>query len=335
MFTKLLVPLDRSSLAEQALGQAIAIASAAHAAIDLVLVHQPMTMAGFGDAPWNSEQLSDEQGYLNGLVRELAGATTVPITSAVMQGEATDMICQRARDVAADLVVMTSHGRTGFSRAWLGSVADGVMHRAAIPVLILRAADARSDRFAAVPLYRNILVPLDGAEAGMEILSSAAALARCADARITLLRVVQPVPMMTMDVDLATGIGAGMPFGAPPAIEDASATDLVVGQVRAQLADIAQKFHEREGFGVEREVVVANQVAQAIIDFARTHDVELIAMPTHGRGASRLLVGSVADKVIRASGGPVLLQRPVGVQSGPGLQPPLRPAVQLPALAIA
>ena len=97
----------------------------------------------------------------------------------------------------------------------------------------------------------------------------------------------------------------------------------------------AADLHRAGLCGDEREVVVANQVAQAIIDFARTHDVELIAMPTHGRGASRLLVGSVADKVIRASGGPVLLQRPVGVQSGPGLQPPLRPAVQLPALALA
>ena len=61
MFTQVLVPLDRSPLAEQALGQAVAIARASHAALDVVLVHEPLPFAGFRDAPWNAEHLSDDQ----------------------------------------------------------------------------------------------------------------------------------------------------------------------------------------------------------------------------------------------------------------------------------
>lgn len=335
MFTKVLVPLDRSALAEQALGQAVAIASAAHASIDVVLVHEPLTMAGFGDAPWNAEQLDEEQKYVQTIANELAKAATIPVTYAVMRGEAVDMICKRAKDVGADLVVMTSHGRTGFSRAWLGSIADGVLRHATIPVLMLRASEAKHDRFAAVPLFQRILVPTDGSSFAGATLSSTAALARCADAKVTLLRVVQPVPLMTLDVDLATGIGSGMPFGYSPQLEDSVATEQVVKDVKEQLAEAAQRLLEREGIKADHQVVVSGQIAQAILDFAHAHDMHLIAMSTHGRGASRLLVGSVADKVIRASGLPVLLQRAVGVQEEP---PHLNQAgviSQLPAMSIA
>ena len=311
MFRKLLVPLDRSPLAEQALGQAVAIARAAHAGIDLVLVHQPMTLGGFGDAPWNAEQLDAEQKYLQSIAGQLAAAASVPVTSAVLHGEAIEMISRRATEVVADLVVMTSHGRTGFSRAWMGSIADGVLRHVPVPVLLLRAAEPRADRFAAVPPFRRILVPVDGSSLAMEMLTSAAALARCSDARMTLLRVVHPVPIMTVDIDVATGIGAGMPFGHALQPEDVIATGQLVREVKGTLADTAQQLMEREGIVVDHLVIVSSHVAQAILDFAGAHDVSLIAMSTHGRGVSRLLVGSVADKVIRGSGVPVMLQRPL------------------------
>jgi len=64
---------------------------------------------------------------------------------------------------------------------------------------------------------------------------------------------------------------------------------------------------------VESFVIVASNVAHGIIDFALGHDIDAIAMSTHGRGASRLVLGSIADKVLRASGLPLLLHRPVEV----------------------
>jgi nucleotide-binding universal stress UspA family protein len=62
---------------------------------------------------------------------------------------------------------------------------------------------------------------------------------------------------------------------------------------------------------VEANVVVADNVAHGIVEFARSHDVDLVAISTHGRGTSRYFVGSVADKVLRASGLPILLRRSV------------------------
>jgi nucleotide-binding universal stress UspA family protein len=325
MFRKLLVPLDRSPLAEQAVGQAAAIARASHAGIDFVLVHQPFPFVGFGDAPWNEGQENDEHTYLETIVEELASGASVPATHAVMRGEAVEMICRRAADVEADLIVMTSHGRTGLSRAWLGSIADGVLRRSAIPVLMLRPVENKKGRAAAHHGFARVLVPLDGSALALEAVSSAAALARSTGARLVLLRVVQPVPVILID--------AGMPFVYPPPIPDDIATARLVDEAKQQVADVARTLADQGIAGVETHVIVDELVAHAIIAFARAHEVDLIAMSTHGRGMSRVVLGSVADKVLRGSGLPLLLRRPVMDGQDAGFVGAERVAAQSPALS--
>ena len=305
MFKKLLVPLDRSPLAEQAIGQAAAIARAAHASVDIVLVHEPLPFAGFGDAPWNAEEWKSEDKYLETIAEEISSGAAVPTTHNVMRGEPVEMIYIRACDIDADLIVMTSHGRTGLSRAWLGSVAHGVLRRSVVPVLMLRPIDGKADRKAAHHLFKHILVPLDGSAFSADILSHATALAECSGARVTLLRVVRPVPMVMVDVDMS--------LGYPPMVPDQALTDQLVDEANAEIAEAARQIRHGGDANVDAEVVVAGSSAHAIIDFALGHSVDAIAMSTHGRGASRLLMGSVADKVVRASGLPMLLIRPVGV----------------------
>jgi nucleotide-binding universal stress UspA family protein len=305
MFRKLLVPLDRSPLAEQAVGQAAAIARASHAEIDLILVHQPLPFAGFSDEPWNAEQWTDEEKYLEWIASELASGASVQATHTVQRGEAVDIISKRAREVDADLIVMTSHGRTGLSRAWLGSVADGVLRHSAIPVLMLRPLESKADRLAAHHLFEHILLPLDGSALAADILSPASALGRCSGARVTLLRIVQPVPLMTVDVDMA--------FTYPPFIQDDEATQHLVEEANQQLDETSRRLAEETGINVDAHVVVSGRTAQAIMDFASSHAVDVIAMSTHGRGASRFLLGSVADKVLRGSALPMLIHRPIGI----------------------
>lgn len=152
--------------------------------------------------------------------------------------------------------------------------------------------------------FNHVLVPLDGSAIALDVLASAAALARCSDARITLLRVVQPVP--------AVVVNARVPFAYPLSIPDDAATARLVDEAKQQLADVRRTLTEAVRATIEGHVVVADRVARAILDFARGHSVDVIAMATHGRGMSRLVVGSVADKVLRACGLPVLLYRPIG-----------------------
>lgn len=324
MFRKLLVPLDRSPLAEQALGTATAIARASQAEIHLVLVHQPVPYAGFEGAPWNTGQADQEEKYLESIAGELASGGSAPASRVLLHGDVIEMICARAHDVDADLIVMTTHGRTGISRAWLGSVADGVLRRSAIPVLMLRPVETKMDRLAAHNLFRRMLVPLDGSAASMDILSAASALARCGKSRLVFLRVVQPVPLVMPD--------GGAPFVYATTMQDEAATKHLVDEAEEEIAKVARDLADHGFSDVETHVIVASHVAQAMVDFSAARGVDAVAMSTHGRGASRLFVGSIADKMLRASGLPILLRRPVGVSERLHLDSSTSVLQELPAL---
>jgi nucleotide-binding universal stress UspA family protein len=325
MFRKLLVPLDRSPLAEQALGAAASIARASGAKIELVLVHQPVPFAGFKDVPWNAEQAKDEEEYLAATATELETGASISATHTLLRGDVIKTICEHARDIDADLIVMTSHGRTGLSRLWLGSVADAVVRQSEIPVLMLRPVETKVDRKAAYPPFQRILVPLDGSALSVSILPTASELARCGKAGLMLLRVVQPVPLVMPS--------AGAPFVYSRVMQDDAATKQLVEEARKELAEEAHSLEGDECGDVETYVVVADNVAQAIVDFATKNGVGAIAMSTHGRGASRLLVGSVADKVLRAGAAPILLRRTVGISEDLGTLSSTSVAQQLSALA--
>jgi nucleotide-binding universal stress UspA family protein len=305
MFTKLLVPLDRSSLAEQALGRAAAIARAAHGGIEVVLVHEPPMFDAPLDSAMNAALLEDDEQYVQTTAAELASGAGVSATGAVVQGLPVGAICERARAVNADLVVMTTHGRTGLSRAWMGSVADGIVRQSSIPVLMLRPVEGKAAEVAAHHLFRHLLVPLDASADAAAILAPASALAACSGASMTLLQVVQPIPIIFSE--------AGVPFAYSASIPDDAATRELARTFEEHLAATARTLASGTGLRVRAEVVVATHVAAAIVEFARASGADAIAMSTHGRGASRLLLGSVADKVLRGSDLPLLLVRPARV----------------------
>jgi nucleotide-binding universal stress UspA family protein len=308
MYRRLLVPLDRSSLAEEAIGHAASIARQSGATIDLVLVHEPLAFGGFADLPWEADS-SAERKYLEAIAAELESGANVRVTCAVVRGAPGDMIGQRARDIGADLIVMTSHGRTGFSRTWLGSVADAVMRKSAIPVLMLRPEYATTTRRTAVQTVQRILVPLDGSPLAIGILPAATNLARAAHASIVLLRVVPVIPVMT-------AYEPTVAVTTMPIVPDKPATQQLADEANTEMESVARRLHQETGVAVESQVVVAEQIAQSIVDQIGAKDVDVVAMSTHGRGASRWLFGSVADKVLRSSRVPVLLYRPVDARTG-------------------
>ena len=306
MFKTILVPLDRSALAEQAIGQAALIARGAKAALDLVLVHTPFPFVGHAESSIDEAEWSAEHTYLEAVQKDLESGAGVPVTHTVMRGAAAQHICAHAADVNADLVVITSHGRTGISRAWLGSVADAVVRHSATPVLMLRPTDTPHARLAARHSFRRILVPLDGSRLAADALGPALDLARATGASIVLLRVLQPVPLLIP-------YDGTVPFVYQPMVVDDAATEIVLEEATQKLAALAHRLQDDEGVPISAEVVLDSRVADAIVHFARGHDIDVIAMSTHGRGASRWLLGSVADKVLRGSELPVLLRRPVTV----------------------
>jgi len=300
MFRKILVPLDRSMFAEQALGPATAIARAARAEIDVVMVHELCPLAGSPDVAWHADQTAGEDRYLASICAELSGLASIPATHAVLSGEIVSAICERIRTNDSDLVVMTTHGRTGLNRAWVGSVADGVLRRSGVPVLMCRPIEHLD--YVPTISFRRVLVPLDGSVRAKGILESAVSLAKCSAARLSLLRVVQPVRMLTVET--------GIPFAFPIPAEDEISTKRKVERARRELSEIARDLSDRDIHDIDCHVVIDHDVARAIADFAVGSSVDAIAMTTHGRGASRLLFGSVADQLIRSAKLPMLLQGP-------------------------
>jgi nucleotide-binding universal stress UspA family protein len=222
----------------------------------------------------------------------------------MMRGVPVECICDRAAD--ADLIVMTSHGRTGLSRAWLGSVADGIMRRTTIPVLMLRPENKSGSRAEARTGFKRILVPIDGSKLAGEALGPAIDLAKAVNADLALFRAVHPIPL-AMASDPTT------PISYQPEIVDEEATALAIADVQEQFATLAGRLEITHGIKVFSQVVADARSADAILEFAREHEIDCIAMTTHGRGASRLLWGSIADKVLRGAHIPVLLRRPIGV----------------------
>jgi nucleotide-binding universal stress UspA family protein len=323
MFKNILIPLDGSSLAEQALPTAAQIATAAHAVVDLVRVHPaPAFVATPRAVDRDIEGWADADRYLERRATAFEAETGLSVTHTVPAGDPVECICARASDIAADLIVMTSHGRTGFSRFWMGSIADAVVRRSKTPVLMLRASEDENATAAPVQ-FRRILVPLDGSPLAEEALTIAAELAKAENAELVLLQVVRPVPIVTSDVQTAW-------VGSLPM--DEAATRLLATEARTYLQRQHAQLAERGVQRVQDHVMVSSHIAKAIIALAKTRQADAIVMSSHGRGMTRLVIGSVADKVLRGCDLPLLLHRPATIPA-PTLVDSAEIEEQLPTLA--
>ena len=295
----ILVPLDGSSVAEQALPVAAAIAERARCKIKLVLVHQPLTGVEPGPAYTKLELAMEkaDRDYLRSVVTRYRERLGRALTSAVLEGPVAATLASYARDLAPDLLVMTTHGRGGIRRAWLGSVADQLIRITEVPVLLVRAHDM--DQAPEVNLG-EILVPLDGSPLAESVLEPVAVLARLWDGEISLIQVVRPVVLTSDPV---------LPF--PVGYSD-QVTRMRRDAAQDYIRDVAERLRVA-GVKASGVAVMGGAVAETLLDLARPERVGLMAMATHGRGGvRRLVLGSVADKLVRAAEVPVLVVRPRG-----------------------
>jgi nucleotide-binding universal stress UspA family protein len=141
---RILVPLDGSPLAQQALTVATWVAERTGAKLDLVEVVEPLPVdAAMGPIPIDILSAMEDSAriYLADRARDVKGK--VEVQTEVLIGPATDQLLQYTGQQAIDLVIIASHGRAGVARAVLGSVTDRLLHGPA-PVLVLRPEDVRS-----------------------------------------------------------------------------------------------------------------------------------------------------------------------------------------------
>ena len=134
---RILVPLDGSAVAETALPTAVALAEATGAALLLVRAAEAPALAVADTSQAQVLVVREAEEYLDGLRGRLQTDTAAPITTAVWYGHAADIIPEAARANRVDMVVMTTHGRSGLGRILLGSVVESVLRSTATPVLVL------------------------------------------------------------------------------------------------------------------------------------------------------------------------------------------------------
>lgn len=304
----ILVPLDGSAVSEEAVPVAADLARRTGAPLHLVHVHMPITadpihVEGLPviDENMRSLRRDHEQAYLDRLREQHAlGAAAA---AALLDGPVAATVASYAQVNHARLIVMTTHGRSGLERAWLGSVADELVRISPVPLLLVRPGSASAVR----PL-RRVLVPLDGSAVAESILEHAIGLARMdADSELILLDVVQP---------LASAVWIPDVVAQPEAGDDV--TRRQEERAREYLSGLSRRL-EASRVRVHARVHVATTIAPAILEMARAEQADVIALATQGRsGFKRLALGSVADKVVRGSAVPVLLFRPQGTQTPAG-----------------
>ena len=302
MTKRILVPLDGSTFSEQALSYAAAVAAKLGATLHLVKVHSPdgpavIAAGGFFYDPAVDAQLERAaHEYVDRIASELR-AQGREVDTCVMRGEIVPSLVEYVRSSEIDLVIMTTHGRGGLSRAWLGSVADSLVRYVRVPLLLLRPRGTQNER-AGIPFtLRHVLIPLDGSELAEQVVADAEELAGLTTARFTLLQVVPP-PVVVPAAD------AMVPIKDP--VEELER----VRKAAYDYLDTVANYLRARGCVVDTQVVVQSQTAFGILEYALECGADLIAMATHGRaGLARVALGSIADKVLRSTSVPLLLKR--------------------------
>jgi nucleotide-binding universal stress UspA family protein len=294
-FNRLLVPLDGSPLAALALPAAGVLARRAGATVHLasVLPGPPRYPHITPDVARTIEHEAQERvsSYLAAEATTLTTCRGLDVRYAVLDGSPPEALADYARRNAIDLIVMTTHGRSGLGRFWLGSVADRLIRGTRTPVLLLRSREQPQHTD-----FGHLLVALDGSATGQVVLDVALALASLYhEARFSLVEVTE-API------IASGDLAIYP-------------DQIYGQVLDEQQALAKTTLEQlaaqpRALGIETTVYapIAPSAGAYIVELAYKLDSDLIVLGTHGRhGLPRLLLGSVADKVIRGAATPILI----------------------------
>jgi nucleotide-binding universal stress UspA family protein len=301
-YRSILLPLDGSSFSEEAVPLARLLAATFGAEIHLVHVIR--------DAPDMDFKTPQEDLDWRATVRDAASDAMEEIASGlasegvrarvhVREGPAVDSLLEQARESRVDLVVLTTHGRGGFARWWLGSTADGVLRSGGPPVLLVRPWDETLERAPETPRFRTVLVPLDGSPESEVALEHAASLASRFESRLVL---VQVVP---------SALEVGTPFGMPWIRVEGDGHRELVDAARDYLEGVAERLRARGGTAPEVRVAEASSPAEGILEAARSSEADLLVLATRGRGGiGRVVLGSVADKVIRGTALPVLAVHP-------------------------
>ncbi len=292
MIKRILVPLDGSELAESALPYAQAVASKTGAEVTLLTsLHNVDSWAG-RPVQTDKESVALVHDYLEAKGRELV-SEGLSVKTDIGSDPAAEAIIDHLTNEDEDLIVMSTHGRSGITRWVFGSVAHKVLHAAHCPILLIRPSSPPLEAND-MPDIQKIVVPLDGSEHSLTALPVIEDFAKAFKASLILLNVVLP---------LTAYVGAEFVTPTRNFLEEQ------ITWARKFLSSVGKDVQSR---GVEAtSMVMVGTGASEIVRGAEDAKADMIAFSTHGRsGLSRSLMGSVADAVVHRANLPCLVVRP-------------------------
>jgi nucleotide-binding universal stress UspA family protein len=305
VYRRLLVPLDGSRTAAAVLPYARTIAKTLKLPVEFLGVLDIGALAAHvshGGARYFETIIAGSVRISEQYLKRIAN--TFPdheVKCTIEKGKAEDVIIEKAGS-GATLTAMATHGRSGFNRLLLGSVAEKVLRGSTNPLLLIRPSEETHSEGEAI--LRKVIVPLDGSEEAESVLPAAVELAKTLELEVLLLR-------------------AYPRFNTYAGADDYNAVNYEV--IRGALRNEAQSYLERKvgelkrkGVGKVSFTIPEGSGAGAIVAFGRRTPDNLIAMCTHGRsGVKRWVLGSVTEKVVRLSRDPVLIIRagPLTIES--------------------
>ena len=304
MYKGIMVPTDGSGFDRDAIRVALKMAERSNAKVRLVRVLA--SDAFFGTTPeadWTpmSAEIgrSERAGALSelyALAAECRSGFKADITVDLHGGPVADVLQGYAQRHDVDLIVMSTHGRSGISRLSLGSVTDSLIRHTTIPVLVVKPSTSYLNP-QLEQAFKRIVVPLDGSALAEQILPRVLTLGKLEEAEISLLQVLIPQSYSQKEIS-----DPDLPWW-----------DKDVSLAQAYLFRIASKLR-RNGLIVTTDIVIGESVADAIGDFASREKADLIAIATHGRGGlARMLRGSVADAIMHSGKMSMLVFKPENV----------------------
>ncbi len=294
MFNRILLPMDRSPLAECVLPHAVAIARAFESQVTLVHVMDPPHRANWRRAvdPLNWRiRKAEAESYLGDLVLRLqkAGLAT---EKQILEGPAAERIVEFSHKNDVPLIMLSSHGQSGLSGWNVSSVVQKIILRAHTSIMIVRAYQPASIDVTGLR-YHRLLVPMDGSQRAECILPVVETLARAHQAQILLAHVVRRPEM---------------PRRTPPTDEDVELADRIVERNRAEAIQYLDQLRSRLSGDIQARVLVSDHVGATLHDLVDQEKIDLVLLTAHGYSAlTRWPYGSVVSSFITYGTTPLLI----------------------------
>jgi nucleotide-binding universal stress UspA family protein len=285
VFDNIIVPLDGSSNAEIVLPYVAAIGSSFGSEIMLVTATESATS---DESLFSKEYLKHVSEGLKAIIQQ---RQNLVISTDVITGKPADVILKLANRKKANLIIIAAHGASGGDQQLTGSIATKILSGSDTPVLLIKTKEG--DATTPEDLIKRILVPLDGSHISEISLKIVEPLATRFNAEIILFQSVEPMRYISSFETMVPNIVL-------------PSDDEIKQSAAKYLSEIQTRLKQR-GITVS-SAIIASSPAEAIIDYADSGNISVVAMTTHGfSGIKRWVFGSTTNKVMQAGRKPLLM----------------------------